>query len=138
MGNVSGLWRERQAKPLIFSMHFLPHVDNWATCDLIKVPTFKQDMPSTLSKIRTWCAATSKDAAVDSDSKPRKHFAADRFDTSMNGSMEASSEYTKSSCHSLEAAGGNSSNSLHPSRDAVSIEGLGLEAYEIIFVSYRP
>lgn len=33
---------------------FLPHVDNWATCDLIKVPAFKCDLPAVLEKIREW------------------------------------------------------------------------------------
>lgn len=36
---------------------FLPHVDNWATCDLIRVPAFKRDLPAVLEKIRTWIAA---------------------------------------------------------------------------------
>ena len=27
---------------------FLPHVDNWATCDLIRVPAFKRDLPAVL------------------------------------------------------------------------------------------
>lgn len=35
---------------------FLPHVDNWATCDLIRVPAFKRDLPAVLEKIRTWCS----------------------------------------------------------------------------------
>lgn len=36
---------------------FLPHVDNWATCDLIRVPSFKQDLPAVLEHIRDWIAA---------------------------------------------------------------------------------
>ena len=36
---------------------FLPHVDNWATCDLISVPAFKRDLPAVLEKIRGWIAA---------------------------------------------------------------------------------
>lgn len=36
---------------------FLPHVDNWATCDLIRVPTFKKDLPAVLERIRGWVAA---------------------------------------------------------------------------------
>ena len=33
---------------------FLPHVDNWATCDLIRVPVFQLDLPATLGRIRAW------------------------------------------------------------------------------------
>ena len=36
---------------------FLPHVDNWATCDLIRVPAFKKDLPAVLERIRGWIAA---------------------------------------------------------------------------------
>lgn len=36
---------------------FLPHVDNWATCDLIRVPAFKKDLPAVLERIRRWIAA---------------------------------------------------------------------------------
>lgn len=36
---------------------FLPHVDNWATCDLIRVPAFKKDLPAVLERIRRWMAA---------------------------------------------------------------------------------
>lgn len=36
---------------------FLPFVDNWATCDLIRVPAFKHDLPAVLGKIRLWIAA---------------------------------------------------------------------------------
>lgn len=36
---------------------FLPHVDNWATCDLIRVPAFKKDLPAVLEHIRGWMAA---------------------------------------------------------------------------------
>lgn len=36
---------------------FLPHVDNWATCDLIRVPAFKKDLPAVLERIRGWMAA---------------------------------------------------------------------------------
>lgn len=36
---------------------FLPHVDNWATCDLIRVPAFKKDLPAVLERIRGWVAA---------------------------------------------------------------------------------
>lgn len=36
---------------------FLPFVDNWATCDLIRVAAFKKDLPLTLSKIKKWISA---------------------------------------------------------------------------------
>ena len=36
---------------------FLPFVDNWATCDLIRVPAFKRDLPAVLERIRGWIAA---------------------------------------------------------------------------------
>lgn len=36
---------------------FLPHVDNWATCDLIRVPAFQLDLPATLGHIRAWVAS---------------------------------------------------------------------------------
>lgn len=37
---------------------FMPHVDNWATCDLIRVPAFKRDLPAVLERLRTWMQAT--------------------------------------------------------------------------------
>ena len=33
---------------------FLPLVDNWATCDLIRVPAFRRDLPAVLERIRGW------------------------------------------------------------------------------------
>lgn len=36
---------------------FLPHVDNWATCDLIRVPAFRRDLPAVLERIRSWVAS---------------------------------------------------------------------------------
>ncbi len=36
---------------------FLPHVDNWATCDLIRVPAFKRDLPAVLVRIQDWIAS---------------------------------------------------------------------------------
>lgn len=37
---------------------FLPHVDNWATSDLIRVPAFKRDLPAALVQLRAWMQAT--------------------------------------------------------------------------------
>lgn len=36
---------------------FLPHVDNWATCDLVRVPAFQRDLPATLGRIQAWVAS---------------------------------------------------------------------------------
>ena len=36
---------------------FLPHVDNWATCDLIRVPAFKRDLDLVLEHIQGWIAS---------------------------------------------------------------------------------
>lgn len=36
---------------------FLPFVDNWATCDMIKIPAFKNHMTELYSKIPEWLAA---------------------------------------------------------------------------------
>ena len=33
---------------------FLPHVDNWATCDLIRVPAFKRNLGLVLEHIQGW------------------------------------------------------------------------------------
>lgn len=37
---------------------FLPHVDNWATSDLIRAPAFKRDLPAALVQLRAWMQAT--------------------------------------------------------------------------------
>ena len=42
---------------------FLPHVDNWATCDLIRVPAFRCDLPAVLERIRGWVASEPEYAA---------------------------------------------------------------------------
>lgn len=33
---------------------FLPYVDNWATCDLMRIPAFKKDLTTTSTKIKEW------------------------------------------------------------------------------------
>ena len=33
---------------------FLPYVDNWATCDLMRIPAFKKNLTATFSKITEW------------------------------------------------------------------------------------
>lgn len=46
---------------------FLPHVDNWATCDLIRVPAFESDLPAVLEKIRAWCSQETNRNSSDPD-----------------------------------------------------------------------
>lgn len=36
---------------------FLPYVDNWATCDIIRPKVFKKHLPQLLEKIREWIAS---------------------------------------------------------------------------------
>ena len=58
-GELIGLLAETPQEAFDMLDAFLPHVDNWATCDLVKVPAFKRDLPAVLEKIRAWCAAGS-------------------------------------------------------------------------------
>ena len=58
-GELIGLLAKTPQEAFDMLDAFLPHVDNWATCDLIKAPAFKRDLPATLEKIRAWCAAGS-------------------------------------------------------------------------------
>ena len=37
--------------------HFLPYVDNWATCDQMSPKVFKNNRPALLKKIKKWIAA---------------------------------------------------------------------------------
>ncbi|MBE6469124.1 MAG: DNA alkylation repair protein [Coriobacteriaceae bacterium] len=43
---------------------FLPHVDNWATCDLIRTPAFKRDHPAALAQVCRWTAPGMPEYAV--------------------------------------------------------------------------
>ena len=36
---------------------FLPYIDNWATCDLVRVPAFRCYLPAVLERIRGWVAS---------------------------------------------------------------------------------
>lgn len=63
-GELIGLLAQTPQEAFDMLDAFLPHVDNWATCDLIKVPAFKRDLPAVLEKIRTWCSAGTPDAAT--------------------------------------------------------------------------
>ena len=58
-GELIGLLAETPQEAFDMLDAFLPHADNWATCDLVKVPAFKRDLPAVLEKIRAWCAAGS-------------------------------------------------------------------------------
>lgn len=36
---------------------FLPYVDNWATCDILKPRAFKKDLPALTERIKVWVAS---------------------------------------------------------------------------------
>lgn len=36
---------------------FLPYIDNWATCDMVRPKVLKQDLPALFEKIREWTAS---------------------------------------------------------------------------------
>lgn len=56
-GELIGLLAKTPDEAFAMLDAFLPHVDNWATCDLIRVPAFKKDLPAVLERIRRWIAA---------------------------------------------------------------------------------
>ena len=56
-GELIGRMAKTPAEAFELLDAFLPHVDNWATCDLIRVPAFKRDLPAVLGRIRGWVAA---------------------------------------------------------------------------------
>ena len=56
-GELIGLLSKTPQEAFALLDAFLPHVDNWATCDLIRVPAFEKDPPAVLEKIRMWMAA---------------------------------------------------------------------------------
>lgn len=48
----------RDYDTVIFELErFLPFVDNWATCDMMRPRVFKRHLPELLSKIREWSAS---------------------------------------------------------------------------------
>lgn len=57
-GALIGLVAHTPSEAFRLLERFLPHIDNWATCDLIKVPAFKQDLPATLTYLRGCMKAT--------------------------------------------------------------------------------
>ena len=56
-GELVGLLAGTPDEAFALLDRFLPHVDNWATCDLVRVPAFERDLPAVLEKIRGWVAA---------------------------------------------------------------------------------
>ena len=56
-GELIGLLAKTPQEAFELLDAFLPYVDNWATCDLIRVPAFKRDLPAVLDKIRSWIAS---------------------------------------------------------------------------------
>ena len=55
-GELIGLLSASAEEAFRLLDRFLPHVDNWATCDLIRVPAFRRELPAVLGKIREWVA----------------------------------------------------------------------------------
>lgn len=62
-GELIGLLAETPEEAFALLDAFLPHVDNWATCDLLRVPAFERDLPAVLAKIREWIASEPEYAA---------------------------------------------------------------------------
>ena len=56
-GELIGLRAKTAQEAFALLEEFLPFVDNWATCDLIKVPAFKRDLPAVLARISDWVRA---------------------------------------------------------------------------------
>lgn len=53
-GELIGLLAKSPEDAFTMLDSFLPYVDNWATCDLIRVKAFKKDLSATLNKIKDW------------------------------------------------------------------------------------
>ena len=56
-GELVGRMAKTPAEAFELLDAFLPYVDNWATCDLIRVPAFRRDLPAVLERIRGWVTA---------------------------------------------------------------------------------
>lgn len=56
-GELVGLLAGTADEAFALLDRFLPYVDNWATCDLVRVPAFRRDLPAVLAKIQEWVAA---------------------------------------------------------------------------------
>ena len=53
-GELIGLLAKSPEDAFTMLDSFLPYVNNWATCDLIRVKVFKKDLSTTLNKIKEW------------------------------------------------------------------------------------
>lgn len=56
-GELIGLLAKTTEEAFTMLDSFLPYVNNWATCDLIRVGAFKKDLSATLNKIKEWIAS---------------------------------------------------------------------------------
>lgn len=56
-GALIGLMAKTPEDAFTLLDEFLPAVDSWGTCDLIRVPAFKRNLAATLDKIRVWASA---------------------------------------------------------------------------------
>ena len=56
-GELIGRMAKTPAEAFELLDAFLPLVANWATCDLIRVPAFRRDLPGVLERIRGWVAS---------------------------------------------------------------------------------
>lgn len=56
-GELIGLLAKSPEDAFTMLDSFLPYVNNWATCDLIRVKVFKKDLSTTLNKIKEWIAS---------------------------------------------------------------------------------
>lgn len=56
-GELIGLLAKTPEDAFALLDSFLPFVNNWATCDLIRVKAFKKDLSATLNKIKEWIAS---------------------------------------------------------------------------------
>lgn len=55
---IIGLMSRTPQEAFALLDRFLPYVDNWATCDLIRVGAFRRDLPAVLRKLAEWMGAT--------------------------------------------------------------------------------
>lgn len=56
-GELIGLLSKTPEEAFDLLDPFLPYIDNWATCDLIKVRAFKKNLPLVYQHIQQWTAA---------------------------------------------------------------------------------
>ncbi len=48
------VFEKENDKSIVMLDKFLPFVDNWATCDMMRIPVFKKHLPELYSKIPDW------------------------------------------------------------------------------------